>query len=101
MGSSTGRNSRNHGRRRKHKSLYQSDGPRNDRGRNRRGRNRRGPSRTRGREASRKDKVKNWIDGRRGAKAQMVAVVHSSGHAAAREATYLYQTGELVPGVTL
>jgi hypothetical protein len=32
-----------------------------------------------------------------------VAVVHSSGHAAAREATYLYlyQTGELVPGVTL
>jgi hypothetical protein len=29
------------------------------------------------------------------AKAQMVAVavVHSSGHAAAREATYLYQTG--------
>jgi hypothetical protein len=30
-----------------------------------------------------------------------VAVVHSWGHAAAREATYLYQTGELVPGVTL
>ena len=37
------------------------------------------------------------------AKAQMVAVavVHSSGHAAARESTYLYQTGELVPDVAL
>ena len=30
-----------------------------------------------------------------------VVVVRSSGHAAARESTYLYQTGELVPDVTL